>query len=95
MDFKVDLVGRRERRAALLVASAIVAMVAASITFLRPVAPATASSAPAVSAAAPAGTQYKPIAFTILPGTGRPTGSYFVWRVDEPLPGGSGGHRAG
>ncbi|HET9411160.1 MAG TPA: hypothetical protein VFO75_04665 [Candidatus Dormibacteraeota bacterium] len=93
MDFKVDLVGRRERRALLLVAAALVTVVGASITYLRP--PATPRSAPIVAAAAPSIGQYDPIAFTVVPGTGRPTGAYFVWRVGVPEPGGSGGHRAG
>jgi hypothetical protein len=95
VDFKVDLVGRREWRAVLLALAAIVAVVAASIGYLRPAAPTTASSSPVVPAAAAAGAQYRPIAFTVVPGTGRPTGGYFVWRVGAPLPGGSGGHRAG
>jgi hypothetical protein len=92
VDFKVELIRPRERRAVLLLAAALVTVVAASLTYLHPAAPPRATSAPIVSAAAPA-VDYRPAAYFVLPGTGRPTGGYFIWQV--AVPGGSGGHRAG
>ena len=93
MDFRVELVGRRERRALLMVGVALLAVAGASLTYLRP--PAAPPSAPIVTVAAPSDTQFRPIAYAIVPGTGRPTGSYFVWNVGMEEAGGWGGHRAG
>jgi hypothetical protein len=91
VDFKVDLIGPRQRRALVLVLAALVAAAAASITYLHPPAPATATSPRIVSAVAPTtGTSFQPVAYEVLPGTGRPTGGYFIWRL--AIPGGSGGH---
>jgi hypothetical protein len=93
VDFKVELIRPRERRAVLLLAAALVTVVAASITYLHPAAPARASSPPILSAAAPA-VDYQPAAYFVVPGTGRPTGGYLIiWKVASA--GGSGGHRAG
>ena len=93
VDFRVDLLGRRERRALLLMAAALVAVLVASITYLHPSMAKGASSPRIVSAAAPTRTSFQPLAYEVLPGTGRPTGGYFIWKV--AFPGGSGGHRAG
>jgi hypothetical protein len=91
VNFRVDLVGRRERRAIVLMAVAVVAVVAASITYLQPATPVSATSAQIVSAAEPTtGTSFQPLAYEVLPGTGRPTGGYFIWDVASR--GRSGGH---
>jgi hypothetical protein len=92
VDFKVELIRPRERRAMVLIAAALAAVIAVSISYLRPAAAVRATSATVVSAAAPA-VQYVPAAYFVVPGTGRPTGGYFVWQVRTPV--GSGGHRAG
>jgi len=93
VEFSVDLLGRRERRALLVMAAALLAVLVASITYLHPSVAIGASSARIVSAAAPTRTSFQPVAYEVLPGTGRPTGGYFIWAVARP--GGSGGHRAG
>lgn len=92
MTFKVDLLGRRERRALVLMGAALVTVLVASITYLHPATATRPISARIVSAAAPTRTSFQPVAYEVLPGTGRPTGGYFIWEV--ALPGGSGGHRA-
>jgi len=93
VDFRVDLLGRRERRALLLMAAALATALVASITYLDPASATGANSARIVSAAPPTHTSFRPLAYEVLPGTGRPTGGYFIWSL--ALPGGSGGHRAG
>jgi hypothetical protein len=85
VDFKVDLVGPRRRRAIGLMGVAVAAIVAVSVIYLRP----AATEAPVV-VNAPAATLMQPQRVIILnPGTD----VYFTWHV--VIPGGSGGHRAG
>jgi hypothetical protein len=93
VDFSVDLLGRRERRALLLMAAALVTVLVTSIMYLHPATAAGAASARIVSAAPPTHTSFQPVVYEVLPGTGRPTGGYFIWNV--ALRGGAGGHRVG
>jgi hypothetical protein len=72
-------------RAVVLIGGAVVAVIAASVIYLRP----APSEAPVV-AKAPTTTYLLPKRVVILnPGTD----SYFTWQL--VVPGGSGGHRAG
>lgn len=85
MDFKVDLIRPRERRAMVLIGAAMAAIFAVSVMYLRP----SVTDAPVV-AKAPATTQLQPTRVVILnPGTD----VYFTWRL--VVTGSSGGHRAG
>jgi len=80
MDFKLDLVGRRERRAIALTAAALLALAVTSIAYLRP---ATSTASPVISKAPASqiGTTY------LLPvrvGTGHPENGYITWDRDPP-----------
>jgi hypothetical protein len=86
VDFKVQLIRPRERRAMRLIGAALAAIVAVSVIYLRP---AVVTGAPVV-AKAPVTTNVLPKRVVILnPGTD----VYFTWQL--VVPGGSGGHRAG
>jgi hypothetical protein len=89
MEFKVELIRRRERRALVVIAAALAAIVAVSIAYLRAATPAAAPSAPIVGRVDSTVTYYQPAAYFVVPGTGRPTGGYFVWHLESR--GGSGG----
>jgi hypothetical protein len=85
VDFKVDVVGPRERRAMLLIGAALAAIIAASGIYLHP----AATEAPiVVKAPTTTGPVGRPV-IILNPGTD----VYFSWRL--AVIGGSGGHRAG